>query len=212
MNMKNEIQKAGIRSQGKKRTLFGFFLLLAVCCCFLGSSAFAADAGGSEVEGKHFSAMDWVWKVVNFAILVILLVKFAGKPLKNFLQQRKELIEKSIRDSQEAKELARKALAEVEERLKLKDKEVEEIISLAKSSGEAERDRLTADGERLTVRIIEQAKSNIDHEVKTAKEAIKAEAVEAAMKAAEEKIRARMTKEEQDRLLQESIKLLEGRN
>jgi F-type H+-transporting ATPase subunit b len=143
---------------------------------------------------------------------VFILVKFAGKPLKNFLRQRKELIEKSIKEAQEAKELAKKALAEVEERLKLKDKEVEEIISLSKTSGEAERDRLIQDGERLKVKILEQAKANIEHEVKMAREAIKAEAVEAAMNLAEEKIKKKITTQEQEKLLQESIKLLEGKN
>jgi F-type H+-transporting ATPase subunit b len=66
--------------------------------------------------------------------------------------------------------------------------------------------------ERMKVRILEQARSNIDHEVKLAKEAIKAEAVEASIQLAEEKIRNRLTTAEQERLLQESIKLLEGRN
>jgi F-type H+-transporting ATPase subunit b len=205
--MKKGILKLGVGS--RKGIVMGSGLIAAVTAC-LPAFAFAATGGGEH--GGGFTVMDWVWKIVNFAILVILLVKFAGKPLKNFLRQRKELIEKSIKESQEAKELARKALVEVEERLKLKDKEVEEIISLAKGSGESERDRLTVDGERLTVKILEQAKANIDHEVKMAKEAIKAEAVEAAMQAAEQKIMARMTKEEQERLLQESIKLLEGRN
>jgi F-type H+-transporting ATPase subunit b len=166
-------------------------------------------AGGGEYGS---GIMDWVWKVLNFAILVFLLVKFVGKPLKSFLQQRKELIEKSIRDAQEAKELAKKALAEVEERLKLKDKEIDEILSFAKGSGESERGRLIQEGERLKEKILEQARANIEHEVKVAKEAIKAEAVEAAMSLAEEKIKARMTTQEQERLLQESIKLLEGRN
>lgn len=181
--------------------------LFLVPMFFLSESAFAA--GG----GEHGSSlMDWVWRIVNFAILVFLLVKFAGKPLKAYLQQRKELIEKSITEAQEAKELARRALAEVEERFKTKDKDVEEIIAISRSSGEAERERLIQEGERLQAKILDQAKANIDHEVKMAKQMIKAEAVDASIRLAEEKIKGRMTTEEQDRLLKESIKLLEGRN
>ncbi|MGE5238426.1 MAG: ATP synthase F0 subunit B, partial [Chloroflexota bacterium] len=66
--------------------------LVLVMSAVLPALVWAATEGGEHGGGS--SAMDWVWKVVNFAILVILLVKFAGKPLKNFLQQRKELIEK----------------------------------------------------------------------------------------------------------------------
>src|SRR5208337_5398402 len=125
------------------------------------ASGFAAEGGG-EHGG---SAMEWVWRLVNFGILVFVLVKFAGKPMKDYFEQRKALIEKSIQEAREAKELAAKALAEVEERLKLKDKEIEGIKAASVSSGEREKARLIEEGERLSIKILEQAKSNIDYEV-----------------------------------------------
>lgn len=169
-----------------------------------------AAGGGGDHSGP--TLMDWVWKIVNFAILVFILVKFAGKPVKDYLNERKRLIEVSIREAQEAKEMAKKALAEVEERLKLKDKEIAEIIAISKESGDFEKNRLIEEGNRLKEKIIEQARANIDHEMKLAREALKAEAAEASLKLAEEKIRTRMTVQEQERLMQESIKMLEGRN
>lgn len=174
----------------------------------LAAPVFAEEGGGAHGAG---SLMDWVWKLLNFGILVFVLVKFLHKPLREHLRQRRDLIEKSIGEAREAKELARKALAEVEERLRLKDREVEEIISSAKASGEREKVRLIEEGERMKTKILEQAKMNIDYEVKRARDAIKAEAVEAAMRMAEEKIKARMTEEEQEKLLQESLALLEGK-
>ncbi len=170
------------------------------------SNAYAAGAAADE------GPMAWVWRILNFAILVFLLVKFVGKPLKAFLKQRTEMIEKSIKEAREAKEIAQKALFEVEERLKLKDSEVAEILSVAKVTGEEEKKRLIEDAERLKVRILEQAKANIDHEVKMAKETIKAEAVEEAIKLSEEKIKSRLTKKDQDKILEDSIKLLGVRN
>lgn len=203
--MKTNSQKSEIRNQ--KSVKFATFLLFAVYCSLFADIAIAA--GGGE-HGP--TLMDWVWKIVNFAILMFLLIKFVAKPLKGFLNQRRELIEKSIREAQEAKELAKKALAEVEERLKMKDKEIEDIIASAQSSGDKEKARLIEEGERLKIKILEQAKTNIDYEVKKAKEAIKAEAVEAAMQLAEEKIKGKITKAEQEKLVEESLKLLEGRN
>jgi F-type H+-transporting ATPase subunit b len=171
--------------------------------------SFAFASGGQEIE---MSLMDWVWKIVNFAVLVGLLYFFCWKAIRNYLQQRRELIEKSIKESQEAKDMAARALIEVEERLKLKDGEVSDIIAAAVESGESEKKRLIEEGERMKARIIEQAKANIDFEVKKAKEAIQAEAFETSLRLAEEKIKSRMTPSEQERLLQESIKLIEGRN
>ncbi|TAN44904.1 MAG: hypothetical protein EPN22_04925 [Nitrospirae bacterium] len=174
--------------------------------CLLFPAVALASGGG---EGN--SLMEWVWRFVNFGLLVIILVKFLNKPLRDYFTQRKELIAKSIKESQEAKELAVKALAEVEERLKLKDKEVEEILEAAKASGERERQRLIAEGEKLKAKVLEQAKVNIEYELKRAKEIIKSEAAEAALKLAEDKIKNRLSKEDQEKLLQNSLKML-GKN
>jgi F-type H+-transporting ATPase subunit b len=186
---------------------FKFFILLSIATLLLPAFAFAS--GGKEIP---MGLMDWVWKILNFSILVVALYIFGWKIARNYLKQRRELIEKSIQESQEAKAMAVRALAEVEERLKLKDKEVADIIASAIDSGESEKKRLIEEGERLKARIIEQAKANIDFEVKKAKEAIQAEAFETSVKLAEEKIKSRMTSAEQERLLQESIKLIEGKN
>jgi F0F1-type ATP synthase membrane subunit b/b' len=64
----------------------------------------------------------------------------------------------------------------------------------------------------MKIRIIEQARANIEFEMKKARETIQAEAVEASLQIAEEKIRSRMTDKEQERLFSESIKMIEGKN
>jgi F-type H+-transporting ATPase subunit b len=172
--------------------------------------AFAEEAAHGEEHGT--SIMEWVWKIMNFGILVGVLGYFLAKPIKEHLKQRRDLIAKSIEESQEAKSMAVKALAEVEERLKLKDKEIADIVSSAIESGQREKARLIEEGEKLKVKIVEQAKTNIEFEVKKAKQVIQAEAVEASIKLAEEKIKSKMTPQEQERLLKESIKLIEGKN
>jgi len=111
----------------KVRNAYAYLVMLTVFYFVIPASVASAAATGGEE-----SPMAWVWRILNFAILVFLLVKFAGKPLKNFLKQRTEMIEKSIKEAQEAKEIAKKALAEVEERLKLKDKEIAEILAISK--------------------------------------------------------------------------------
>lgn len=185
------------------------FLNFAFCSLLFAFADTAFAVSGGEEGGHGFgSPMEWVWRLLNFGILLFVLIKFAGKPLKEYLQSRKELIEKSIKEAQEAKELARKALAEVEERLRLKDKEIEEIKAAALRSGESEKQRLIEEGERLKVKILEQAKTNIDYELKRAKDTIRAEAVEAAMQLAEDKIKNKLTKEDQEKLLQESLTLI----
>ena len=151
--------------------------------------------------------------ILNFLILVALLVFMMKKmDIKGYFRKRTELIEQSLKEAREAKELAQKALAEIEERLKVKDKEVADIVTAAQESGEREKIRLVEEGEKLKARILEQTKNNIAFELKTAKAAIKQEAVEIAMELAEKKLKGKLTKEEQMRLLEESISKIEGKN
>jgi len=195
--------------QSSKFKIQGLLLFSVYLSLLTGSVAFASGGEGSEPN----LLKAYFWSIVNFLILVSLLVFMMKKmDIKGYFKKRTELIEQSLKEAREAKELAQKALAEVEERLKIKDREVEEILKAARESGERETGRLTEEGDKLKARILEQTKNNIDFEVKRAKEAIKQEAVEIAMELAEKKLKEKLTKEEQMKLLEESIAKIEGKN
>ena len=185
--------------------LVGFFIINMVVVSFVFAS------GGEEAAEHTPLWKEYMWKIFNFVLLIVVLFKFAKKPLANFLQKRTELIEKTLNEAKEAKEAAVKALQEVEGRLKAKDAEIEAILAAAKKSGEQERDRIIAESSRLKDKILEQAKTNIDFEVKHAKEVIKAEAVELAMELAEKKLKDKLTKDEQERLLDDSLVKIGGK-
>jgi F-type H+-transporting ATPase subunit b len=174
----------------------------------------ATTVFGVEEAGEHHGGgvMEWVWKIVNFAILVFILVKFLAKPMREYFRKRTEVIDKSLKEATEAKELAQKALQEVQEKLRLKDQEVEKIISSAKASGEAEKERLIEEGKQMSEKIKEQAKTNIEMELQNAKAALRAEAAELALKIAEKKLKEELTEEKQKKLIEDSIKRFENGN
>ncbi len=202
-NNKNQKSKTGM-----KRFVSPFISLVVV---FILSLSHAASVFAMEGEGAGGSDWkDWLWKIVNFAILLFILLKFLTKPMKDYFKQRTEIIEKSLAEAREAKELAQKALKEVEERLTLKDQEIQRIIDSAKQSGQAEHDNLIEQGKEMSEKIRQQARTNIEMELKNAKAALRAEASGLALKLAEKRLRERLTEEEQLRLLEESIKRLEG--
>ncbi len=209
----NSEQLSVIRKKiGTRNSLLIAHCSLLIFTFYILHFALASLAFGAEGAAHGGLWEEYRWKVLNFAILVAVLVYFMNKPLKEFLRKRTEIIEKSLKEAKEAKELAEKALAEVEERLKLKDKEMEEILSRTRLSAEKEKSLLLQQGEQMKEKILEQAKSNIDYELRLAKEAIKAEAVEVAMELAEKKLKDKLTKEEQVRLIEESVKRMEMKN
>jgi F-type H+-transporting ATPase subunit b len=203
-----KMNKKSIIKTNKLRTLF----CLSLCTFHLllfSAVAFAAEGG----EAHESIFKEYLWPVLNFVVLLALLIYgFKKADIKGYFKKRTELIEQTLNEARQAKELAQKALAEVEERLKVKDKEIEEIVASAKYSGEREKARLAEEGERMKEKIMEQARTNIEFELKRAKESIKEEAVEIAMELAEKKLKEKMTKEEQMKLLEESVAKIEGKN
>jgi F-type H+-transporting ATPase subunit b len=193
----------------KKNQKTKFFQILTFGIFTLTFTAVALASGAEEGGAPLWK--EYMWKIINFLILVVVLVKFGKKPLQDYLKQRTEIIAKTLQEAKEAKEAAQKALREVEGRLKAKDAEIEAIIAASKRSGEQERDQIIEDSTRLKEQILEQAKTNIDFEVKHAKEVIKAEAVEIAMEIAEKKIKEKITKDDQERLLQDSLVKIGGK-
>ena len=181
--------------------------LIVLLNIVLASAAFASSGGGHESELK-----DWIWPVINFSILAFILFYFGRKPVKEFFKNRTEMIEKSLKDASEAKELARKTLNEVQARFKNTDREMEDILNAARKSGEKEKEAIIAEGETLKVKIIEQAKANIDFELQKAKEQIKSDASLLALELAETQIKEKLGKKEQETLIDDYINKLEGKN
>ncbi|MCE5194660.1 MAG: ATP synthase F0 subunit B [Nitrospiraceae bacterium] len=180
-------------------------------CFFTLLTAGLAFASGGETEHTPLWK-EYLWKVINFSILVALLVLLIKKAdIKGSLKNRTELIERTLREAKEAKELAEKSLAEVEKRYRTKDKEIEEIISSAKKHGEEEKIKIIEEIKHLREKILEQTKVNIEYELREAKAAIKAEAVDIAMELAGKKLKDKISSKELSAFLEESIKEIEDK-
>jgi len=183
-----------------------------ICIMLLSHPAVVRAAEEASGASHGESLMGWVWKIVNFAILVVILVKFIGKPMREYFKKRTELIERSLKEAQQAKAMAEQALKEVEEKLRLKDEEIQRIITTAQSSGEAEKAELIKQGREMAEKIKAQTKENISMELQSAKEALRAEAAELALKLAEKKLKEQLDEQTQKRLIEDSLKRLEGGN
>ncbi|HDH04957.1 MAG TPA: ATP synthase F0 subunit B [Nitrospirae bacterium] len=201
----NKNQKLKIKNQNYGASIC--FIIITVSLMFV-SAAFASGGGGEH----HFTWMDWLWPLVNFAVLVAILVFFSRKPVVEYFKKRTELIENSLKEASEAKELAQKTLNEVRGRLKTTDSEIEQILAAAKKSGEKEKEAIIAEGVRLKEKILEQAKANIDFELQKAREKIKADAALLALDLAEKQIKEKLGKKEQEVLIDDYIKRLEAKN
>lgn len=174
-----------------------------------GLAAVSLASGGAGEEGAS-PMKAFGWQVLNFAILVSVISYFFGKGIRGFFVGRSAGIEKSIAEARQAKEAAEAALAEVNAKLATKDAEVREMIEASRNAGERDREMLIKDGERMSAKLIEQARSGIEFELKQAKESLKAEAAAIAIELAEQKIGHRLSPQEQQRLFEEALTRLEA--
>ena len=197
--------KMKIRPEYKKAAktaliVFGMVALTAV-------AAFAQPEGGEEAT----TTMDWVWRIVDFAIIAGVLVYFVAGPFKNFFRSRVEGIEAALAEAKTAREEALKRLADVEARLKDKDAEVQSLLKVAEENGQKERELLIKDSEKAGEDILASAKENIDAELLKAKDALRREAALLAVELAEKMVRENIKKEDQARIVEEYIAKVGGR-
>lgn len=154
----------------------------------------------------------FIWTIVTFLVLLTVLAKFAWRPLLQALESRQALIRKSLDDAQQAtKEL---------ERL---NREAAQILNRARVDAEAVISQSRSDGERLREEIRQKARTEADHIVKNAERQIqletnralvqiRREAIELSVMIASKIIQRNLSKEDNERLIDEALKQIEGRS
>ena len=153
----------------------------------------------------------FIWTIVTFLVLLTLLAKFAWTPLLQALETRQNAIRKSLDDAQQAKvEL---------ERLNV---ESGHIIQRARVDAEAIISQSRVDGDRLREEIRSKARTEADHIVKNAErqiqletsralEQIRREAVDLSVMIASKIIQRNLSKEDNERLIDQALKQVESR-
>ncbi|HTG80780.1 MAG TPA: ATP synthase F0 subunit B [Geobacteraceae bacterium] len=181
----------------------------AVCLLLLGLAAagFAAEGG----EGAHHvdtakQMKDFGWRVLDFAVLFALIVWALKKAnVKGSLADRQAAIDKALREAEEAKAAAEKKFAEYSAKLAAANKEIDEISAAIRTEGEAEKARIIAEAKATAEKIAEQAKQAASQEVLKARAELRREAARLAVELAEQNIKEKIQKDDQDRLVGEYL-------
>jgi F-type H+-transporting ATPase subunit b len=151
----------------------------------------------------------FIWTIVTFLLLLTALAKFAWRPLLQALAAREETIRKSLADA----DLARQEL----ERL---NQESEAIIRQARIEAESIIGASRGDAERLRAELREKARSEADGIIKNAErqiqletaralEQIRHEAADLSIAIASKIIQKNITREDNERLIDEALKQLQ---
>jgi len=151
-------------------------------------------------------------QVVNFLILIALLSRFLFAPLKKFLAERAEGIEKALAEARLARETAAKAQEENRAQILATQREAAALREQAQREVESERQRLLKQSRDEAQRVLDEAKAAIEMETKRARAALREEVVTLILAAAERLLGRSMTTEDQKRLAEQYVRELGSKN
>ncbi len=163
-------------------------------------------AGGGEGADRSGDLRDLLYRFINFALLVIILVWALKKAhVKDFFAARSREIKQRLEDLQREKEEAEARFREIEGKIKDFEEEKKRILEQYRQEGEAEKKKIIEEANNRVEEILSQAELTIQQETESAKSRLKQEMVEIAAQKAEEIIAERITEDDQDSLVDDFI-------
>ncbi len=188
---------------------------LTVVCTLMGMllvCGLAYASGGGEQGAAHDSGrtLDLLYRFINFALLVIILVVVLKKvKIGGFFSSRIEEIKKKFDDLNAEKDSSEGRFQELEKKLKEFEVQKQEIIEQFKKDGAAEKERIIAEAKERADQILKQADLTIEREIQGARDRLRQEVVEVAAQKAQEIIEKEIKDDDQDHLVNEFIERVE---
>jgi F-type H+-transporting ATPase subunit b len=152
----------------------------------------------------------FIWTILTFLILFFVLAKFAWKPLLLALETRENTIKSSLEDAEKAKTELERLNAETEVIMAKARSEAQTIRVDAKSAAEKIKADVMVQAGEDAKKIREDANKQIQVEKDKAMLEIRKEVVNLTMSIAEKVIRKNLSKDDNQSLIEDSIKHLKG--
>ncbi|MBW1680058.1 MAG: ATP synthase F0 subunit B [Deltaproteobacteria bacterium] len=189
----------------KKRALLLGCALFCVLATY--GLAIAGGHGGGHDDAR---TVDLIYRFINFALLVIILVVVLKKTNAfGFLAKRREEIRQEMEDLKRRKEAAERRYKELEQKFKEFEVQRAQILEQYKAEGLAEKEKIIAEAKERARQILAQADRTIEREILEAGARLKRQVVEAAAERAREIISAKLDDNDQDNLIKDFIERVE---
>jgi F-type H+-transporting ATPase subunit b len=153
----------------------------------------------------------FIWTIVTFLVLLALLAKFAWRPLLQALETRQNGIRKALDDAQLAKQELERLNAESAQIIGRARVDADAIITQSRADGDRLREEIRQKARTEANNIVKSAERQIQLETTRALEQIRHEAVELSVMIASKIIQRNLSKEDNERLIDEALRQVEAR-
>ena len=145
------------------------------------------------------------WQVVVFLGLVIILAKFAWKPILSSLKEREESIQTALDQAEKAKTEMAALKSDNERLLKEAREERDKILRDARTASNRLQEEAQATAKKTADKIIEDAKSVINTEKQAALRDVKAQVAQFSLEIAEKLIKKNLSDDKSQKELTETL-------
>lgn len=151
----------------------------------------------------------FIWTIATFVVLVLLLAKFAWRPLLQALESRQDTIRKSLEDAERAKqdlaELQQKS-AKMMEQTRI---EAEAILAKTRSDADRLKEDLRAKAKEEAEAMIRNAEQQIQLQTRQALQQVRSEVADLSVMIASKLLERNLAKEDNDRLISDTLRQIE---
>ena len=151
-----------------------------------------------------------IWTLAIFVIVVIVLGKFAWGPVLALLQQREQFIHRALADAKRDRDEAEARLKEYAAKLQSAHAEAATLVEEARRDAERLREEIRQRAKSDAEKLIAGAERQIQLQTNRALEQIRREAVDLSVMIASKIIQRNLTKEDNERLIDEALKQVQG--
>ena len=177
--------------------------------------ALAAEAADGEISAipKFTQAfIPALFTLIVFGVLVAVLGKQAWGPISKGLEDRENKIRRDIEEAERARMDAEAKQKEYEQRLATAEGRVRELMAQAQTDAENLQTRIKSDAEADAAERLDRAAREIEGNKDLAVTEVRAEAAALATLVAEKILKREINRDDQDRLVEESLQQVDTMN
>ena len=152
----------------------------------------------------------FVWTIITFLILLVLLSKFAWKPLLHALEKRENEIARSLKDAEKARKELDRLTSEGDEIIAKARSEAQAIVGEGKKAADQLKESTLSKAKETAAANLDDAKEQIKMEKEKAIAEIKGEVVGLSLSIAEKLVKKNLNEEDNKSLINESLKNIKG--
>lgn len=193
----------------RRVAFIAFATLLPLASWAAGGDAHSAEGHAAEGHGG-IPLHDIGVHALNFTILVTVLFLLLRGPIRDALRNRASGIKAELEEANALRKAAQDRVDELETRIRGFEKLVEELKAEGAASAEREADLIAERAEREVELVKASAERTIREETRKARGALRQQAVDLAVRIAEEQLRSRIDEKDQERLAQDFLSTVKG--